>query len=435
MKYRMKGAAAAVLAVLMIILSGCGGRKTDGVSSGGFSSSGGSSSAVSGGGNGGTASEQQNGGENVSGGGQNAEDPGAGGGQSSEEQNGGGNSGSGDSEEPSDTLNKGIDEAYAEFTATEFKYRDALLNKKNWEGKFAVFFLRSEGEPTNPLSGEQNHSGDNTLVISPEGKTMLVDCNHSAGTAYLVYFLQKLGIKKLDYFVSSHPHADHLEGYWQILDNFEVEHIISNYSPIYTKPSGEFPYKFYEKAQKLGIEFKQVSEGYSFSFGSVSVKVYNPPADTDWTKEAENDQYNPNSLALRLTYKKASLWLGGDCEEAYGLTPLQRMAKKYGSEIQSDIVKMNHHGFNMAGCPGSWLDVVKPKIAVGEMSIVQSDSVLLTYQNRGVATFHVALDGTVLVTTSGDGTYDIQTEKDRDEFSFFAGMNNQKNGFMRVTAG
>ncbi len=419
MKYKMKGAAAAVLAVLMIILSGCGGRKTGGVSSvgGGPAASGGE---VSGGGNGGTSSGQQNGGENDTGGGQDAEDPGAGGGQSSEE--------------PSGTVDEDIDEAYVEYVAKENKYRDALLNKKNWQGKFAVFFLRSESEPANPLSGETRIGGDHTLVISPDGKTMLVDCNITGNVSYTVDFLKRLGIKKLDYFVNSHPHDDHFGGYKYIFDNFEIDQLVTNYSQIYTDPTGG-PHNMIERFRKeTGKDPVRVQEGDKFALGSVSVTVYNPPADTDWENEVANDHTNGNSLALRLTYKKASLWLGGDCEDAYGLVPLRRMAQKYGAAIQTDVVKFNHHGHNMNGCPEPWLNAVKPKIAVGETSNVLSDAVMLAYEDAGASTFHVALDGTVLVTTSGDGTYDIQAEKDRDEFSFFAGSNKQTNGYMRVSA-
>ena len=63
--------------------------------------------------------------------------------------------------------------------------------------------------------------GDSTLIIC-EGKTMLIDAgDDSQGTAIQNY-LQKQGIKKLDYLVLTHPDSDHIGGAPVIITKFDI---------------------------------------------------------------------------------------------------------------------------------------------------------------------------------------------------------------------
>lgn len=56
-------------------------------------------------------------------------------------------------------------------------------------------------------------SGDSALILFPTGKTMLVDTGNDAKcNAYVIPFLERHGITKLDYFLETHDHKDHKEG-------------------------------------------------------------------------------------------------------------------------------------------------------------------------------------------------------------------------------
>ena len=53
----------------------------------------------------------------------------------------------------------------------------------------------------------EDKSGDSTLVVSPDGKTMLIDCGHPDAGKDVVRLLRSLGIDKIDIVVISH-HAN-----------------------------------------------------------------------------------------------------------------------------------------------------------------------------------------------------------------------------------
>jgi len=61
------------------------------------------------------------------------------------------------------------------------------------------------------------------LVIGPEGETMLIDSGHfNDDGEYVIQYLEKLGIDRLDYLVTSHPDADHIGGHADVIDHFET---------------------------------------------------------------------------------------------------------------------------------------------------------------------------------------------------------------------
>jgi len=80
--------------------------------------------------------------------------------------------------------------------------------------------------------------GDSTLMAIPDGnnyKFMLIDCNidKNANEIDLVKMLTDLlGKEKLDIFVNTHPHKDHLEGIKEIYDSSGIKEIWhSGHSP------------------------------------------------------------------------------------------------------------------------------------------------------------------------------------------------------------
>lgn len=54
--------------------------------------------------------------------------------------------------------------------------------------------------------------GDCTLVIFPNGRTMMIDAGYIACSGHIIRLLEDLGITHLDYFVLSHAHDDHAGG-------------------------------------------------------------------------------------------------------------------------------------------------------------------------------------------------------------------------------
>ena len=318
---------------------------------------------------------------------------------------------------------------------TEYAYTETVLDRTLTEGKFACYFLRSSMYYSSCSTSVK--AGDSVLFIAPDGTTLLYDVNAPLNSAYIVYALQQLGIEKLDYFVNSHPHHDHIGGFTLLARYIEIGHV---YTPpaevVYSgKTYRQYAKVFMDTVNELGIPHSYLKEGDTFQFGSdVNVKVYNPPAEGIPYEDEEKMDGNEYSLVLKFTYKDASFLVGGDVGNdavGRGRATEDELVAKYGSELQADVSKMNHHGkaTTKSGSAG-WLAAVNSKIYVGQTSEVSDEIQYYKYIATGANIFHTGLDGTVLVYTTGDGTYEVQVEQDR--YSDYYGTNDTLNGHMQV---
>ena len=314
----------------------------------------------------------------------------------------------------------------------ENEYDEILLDKKKTDGKLAVYFFRTSDSWK--YQGGFLHGGDSILYVTPDNKTMLVDCGTPNNGAYVVYALQQLGIEKLDYFINSHPHNDHIGGFSILARYIEI-------GEVYTAPvEKEFQdggttralnTTFTRKVKELGIPHKYLVEGDSLTLGKdVNIKIYNPPVDFDYDKM----DYNECSVLMKVTYKDSSFLSGGDIGNSlatHGRASTTELIAKFGSELQADVLKMNHHGA-FIGTTGldDWIETVSAKICVGTTNSMESEEDLLLYGFEGAEAFHSALDGNVCISTTGDGTYDVQVGQER--LNDYYGKPDTKDGFMHV---
>lgn len=313
------------------------------------------------------------------------------------------------------------------------EYSDVIFDRTKTEGKMACYFFNSTNAWTTWQSS--THAGDGMLFIAPDGTTLLCDTNTPNNTAYIVYALKQLGITKIDYFVNSHPHIDHIGGFAIIAENFEIGHVytVAEESGLTGKKGWWYNTEVGTTVEEKGIPHSYLAEGDTFMLGEdVTVKVYNPPK--DFAYYGDIDALNEASIVMKLTYKDASFLTGGDIDDDpdnYGRATETELINKYGSELQADVSKMNHHGDPvLSSASDAWLETVNSKIYVGQMSSVPDDITFFRHVKTGAEVFHNGIDGTVLVYTSGDGTYDVQIEKNRN--SNYYGTLETENGHMRV---
>lgn len=309
----------------------------------------------------------------------------------------------------------------AEATETEnndlsYEYQDIVYDRSLTEGKFACYAFRSD------YDYDGSHAGDMTLLIAPDGTTMLIDCNTTVNSSHLVDFLQRLGINKIDYFVNSHFHSDHMGGFQTLLRYIEIGHVITNAADYYAK--GAYARSFMEAVYEMGIPHTVWVEGDEMMFGEAKIKVYGPSADYDYASTDE-DVENNSSLVFKVTYGDSSFLFGGDIF----LAMEDILLDKYGDELKADVAKMNHHGYIYSEGK-EWVETIDAKIGYGQMSSVPSETVFYRYVMNGALTLYTALDGTIAIYTEGDGTYDVQVEMDR-VFDLYGTLDSE-NGHLRV---
>lgn len=303
-----------------------------------------------------------------------------------------------------------------------------IFDRSLTEGKMACYYLCS-GYDLPTWTGTSTQGGDAMLFIMPDGTTVLNDCGHQAEGASIVAKLQKLGIEKLDYFILSHGHGDHIGGFSIIARYIEIGQIYLPPEDVMAR-SARQGIDFMKQVEELGIPYTYVSEGDTFTLGKdVNVKVYNPPIGfgTD-----TNINLNESSLVLKLTYGESSYLVNGDIgnNPDYGYKTEDALVAKYGDELKADVSKVGHHGSDKTKSSDLWRAAVDAKIYVATTPYVRDEVEHFKNVMTGALSLTTALDGDILIATTGDGTYDVHVEMDRT--TDYYGTIDTKDGHLKV---
>lgn len=282
-----------------------------------------------------------------------------------------------------------------------------VFSREGEEGKLTVRFIDVVAYD----NGVRKKTGDAILLVSPEGKTMLIDTSTPTGGPILIRLLDQLGLETIDYLVISHTHADHTGGASGILAHFKVGKILMNYDTT-DEYGGTYYARMMDEAFMAKVPVERVCEGYEFMFGDkVKVSIYNPPADYDYSIAPEGvETRNNSSLLMKVIYGDSSFLFGGDLYNTGEANALARYPEGF---FDLDIVKMNHHGYDESNSL-PWVKAVKAKAAIATNTHGPDTSKEIRYRAMGALTFWQYADGTIRVSTSGDGKYEIITQHDRN---------------------
>src|SRR6185295_7247941 len=99
--------------------------------------------------------------------------------------------------------------------------------------KWGLPWLRTR--PPKPTGELQVHvldvgpiEGDSILIVSPGGKTVLIDAGDAGKGKVILEALKRYKIEKLDYFIATHPHPDHIGGADEVMNAIKVGTVIDN---------------------------------------------------------------------------------------------------------------------------------------------------------------------------------------------------------------
>ena len=234
--------------------------------------------------------------------------------------------------------------------------------------------------------------GDAILIVSPQGRTLLVDGGGPAGRARSDFdfgeevvspYLWQRGIDRLDAVALTHAHSDHLGGLHSIVSNFRPRELWIGADP----PIPQFT-ALLDQAREQHIAVKHLFSGNTLDFGGAAIRILAPPRDWELRSQPRND----DSLAMMITLGKTSALLEGDAEKtSEGLMERQ--------DVHADLLKVGHHGSATSTNP-SFLEAVHPRFAV--ISVGHDNSfghpkpvVLERLQQAGAATYRTDTAGAV----------------------------------------
>jgi competence protein ComEC len=251
--------------------------------------------------------------------------------------------------------------------------------------------------------------GDSLFVVSPHGRTLLIDAGGSfggfsgheehngidPGEDAVSPYLWSRGFQKLDVVALTHAHQDHIGGLTAILQNFRVGTLWIG-REVDSAALASLEKLAREKKTSIVHEIR----GNAISWDGVDATFLWPEISSGEVAMAAK---NNDSLVLRLKYGDRTFLLPGDAEKQAESTMLDENGE---TALRADVLKVGHHGSKNSTMPG-FLAAVHPRVAVisaGEHNPYghPNPELLERLQAAGIRILRTDRDGAVHILTDGN---------------------------------
>ncbi len=285
-------------------------------------------------------------------------------------------------------------------------------------------------------------NGDSILIVSPTGKTVLIDAGDTGKGKVILDALKRNNIQQLDFFIGTHPHPDHIGGADEVMKGFKVLNVIDNGEQPdvpesllpQTKPTNAnrnaprratatgrtaSVIKFYEDYKEAitnsGAQYEKAQLGKQYDLGGGARLTVIAPSEPLFTRDqmkTGGNLPNANSIALRLDYGDFSMMLAGDAEEQ---TEHRWLTKDL--NLKATVIKIGHHGSKYATSQ-EFVDRVTPRAAIvscGEWNRYghPSQAVLDRLKGVGATLYRTDMHGEIAIVTRGrENDFKVATSKE-----------------------
>lgn len=278
-----------------------------------------------------------------------------------------------------------------------FKGRPSLLVAGGMTLVFvAIFFCVSNMQRDLQVHFIDVGQGDAALIITPRGKSLLVDTGGVAsmetsfdiGERVVLPYLRHYGVTHLQYLFLTHGHQDHAGGAAAIVENLPVDTIFLSRE----EPS-QAVRNMLGKADKSIVI--QAFSGQQIELDGVVVEVLH-------AAYGQNQGQNRNEVSgvIRVSYGKASFLFTGDLEKQGEMEVLQK-----GGKVKSTVLKVGHHG-SKSSSSDEFVRAVSPEYAV--ISVGGNNSfghphqeTLQRFLDNRVEVFRTDKQGAIVFSTNG----------------------------------
>jgi len=216
--------------------------------------------------------------------------------------------------------------------------------------------------------------GDAELLVSPGGKTVLVDGGLPGRDKVVNPYLAKHGVTNLDYYIVSHYHNDHIGSITKLLTQPVVSHLQAAFDRGDTPTNTDSFSKTFAKNYRAAVNGRRVtaqrtgsSPGHGFKLDAGS----NQPVEIEFIAVNGNGQVtkteineNDLSVAFVVRFGKFSAVLGGDLSGSNGseYTDIETSLAA-GFPKPASVYKVHHHGSRYSSNT-NWLRAINPIVGI-----------------------------------------------------------------------
>lgn len=231
--------------------------------------------------------------------------------------------------------------------------------------------------------------GDATLIKCGE-HAMLIDAGENDKGTTVQLYLQKQGVKKLDYVIGTHPDSDHIGGLDVIIYKLDCNMIMM---PDYAKDTRTYDDVIQAMKSK---SYKNTSPivGNEYTLGDATFTIIAP---NNYNYGNESNNY---SVGILLKHGDNTFIFTGDAEEEAETDILAN-----GIDVSADVYQVGHHGSATASSQ-AFLNAVSPTYAV--ISCGEDNSyghphaeTLNKLRAMGVQVFRTDEQGSIVATSDG----------------------------------
>lgn len=239
--------------------------------------------------------------------------------------------------------------------------------------------------------------GDAIHIQTPNRKHLMVDAGRwspggNSGEDVILPYLEENGVQRLDGILLSHPHADHIGGITEIIENIPVDTIYQTRADY----DSNLYQSYMNLAEEKEIHIKYPIAGEILNIDpSIRLFVIGP------NSGAESSNINNHSLAFKLVYGDTSALFSGDAE----VKQENRMASNYGEFLESDLYKVGHHASNTSSSQ-SFMEFIQPEVTVASLAFENRfrhpglEAVSRLHQNSKVQNY-TSLNGAIIYESDG----------------------------------
>lgn len=191
--------------------------------------------------------------------------------------------------------------------------------------------------------------GDCSL-ISCEGINILVDGGESSAGNKVIKYLKDFGVEKLDCYIGTHPHSDHIGSTDTILENIPCDKVFTTYFSEFNIPTSKVYESFVDSVYESGAEVIAVDAGDVYTFGNLTIEIFAPIV--------ESDDYNEMSIVFMARYKDMNVMFTGDTT-----VNVEKEMLENNFDLNADVIKLAHHGSTTSNSL-EFLNAVSPEFAI-----------------------------------------------------------------------